>query len=268
MQIQQFLTSLGTTVAKEAGGKVGKWIVDSIASRIKKAKLFSEDDIKKTEKTLNEFVLKGKKTGLSLVQNFWIDFLTFMFPEREVTIDKLDSTLCDYIANRIYTGLGFEKLLLDAEYKMERIHYMVHFQGQQSLTPYYFDLAAAYEQEYFDNIIIARVIDVNVSSPQDFVNSLPTVVRDINGDLLARPAFLRDHDMISVIISNDLTTRQLTRLRQTIRTVQMSNPIILPRLILFTNEELTSLLACDKKEERRQRFLEKFHEVRPYRGIE
>jgi hypothetical protein len=268
VQIQQFLVSLGTTAAKETGEKVGRWVVNSIISRISKSKLFREHEIKKTEKTLMEFVSKGEKVGLSLVQNFWIDFMTFMFPEREVTIDELDTKLCGYIANRIYTGLGFEKLLLDAGYELDRIHYMISLQGQQSLTPHYFDLAASYEQEYFDNFLVARVIDVTVSSPQDFVNSLPTVVRDINGDIFAKPAFLRDHDIICVIISNDLTNRQLTRLRQTIRTVQISNPIILPRLVLFTNDELTNLLACKEKEERGRRVLEKFHEVRPYRGIE
>jgi len=268
VQIQQFLTSLGTSAARETGEKVGKWVVTSIAKKAKESKLFKEDKVKKTEEILDEFVSKGKKSGLSLVQSFWMDFLTFMFPDREVTIDKLDSGLSSYIANRIYFGLGFEQLLLDAGYKHERIRYMTHFQGQQSLTPHYFDLAATYEQEYFDNLLLARVVDLTVSSPHDFVNSLPSVVRDINGDLLARHAFLRDHDVISIIISNDLNSRQLARLRQLIRTVQISNDIFLPRLVLFTNEEITGLLACDDQKKRGQRVMEKFNEVRPYRGIE
>lgn len=268
VQIQQFLTSLGTSASTEAGERVGKWVVSSIAQKIKECKLFREDKVKKTEKVLEELVSKSKESGLYLAQNFWIDFLTFMFPDREVTIDKLDNVLSSYIANRIYVGLGFEQLLLDAGYKIERIHYMTHFQGQQSLTPHYFDLTATYEQEYFDNLLVARVVDLTVSSPHDFVNSLPSVVRDVNGDLMAKHALLRDHDIISVIISNDLTPRQLARLRQTLRTVQITNDVFLPRLVLFTNEEIASLLACQVETERGQRVMEKFCEVRPYRGIE
>jgi len=202
------------------------------------------------------------------MQNFWMDFMTFMFPDREVTIDKLDERLCGYMANRIYTSLGFEQLLLDAGYKPERIRYMTSFQGQQSRTPHYFDLAATFEQEYFDNLLLARVVDYTVSSPQDFVNSLPSVVRDINGDPIARPALLRDHDIIAIISPNTMATGRLTRLRQTIRTVQVSNDVTLPRLLLFTNEELTNLLKCEDVKERGEKVVEKFREVRPYRGGE
>jgi len=266
MQIQQFLISLGTTAAKETGERVGKWVVDSIALKIKEAKLFRDDKIKKTEKELNDLISKGKEGSISLAQSFWIDFLTFMFPEREVRIDELNTDLCSYIANRIYVGLAFEQLLLDIGYKLERIRYMTHFEGLQSKMPHYFDLAAMYEQEYFDNLLAARVIDLTVNSPNDFINSLPSVVRDINGGL--NHARLRDHDIICIVLSNDLTTRQVTRLRQTIRTVQTSYDVFLPRLVLFTNDELKSLLGCEDKRERGRRTTEKFIEVRPYRGLE
>jgi len=63
-QIQQFLTSLGTTAAKETGEKVGKWIVNSIAVKIRESKLFKEDKVAKAEKELNEVLSKGKKQVL------------------------------------------------------------------------------------------------------------------------------------------------------------------------------------------------------------
>lgn len=268
MQVQQFLTSLGTVAAKEAGERVGKWVVGSIASRIKESKLFKENKVMRTEKILQGFIAKRKQEGITLVQNFWIDFLAFMFPEIDVTIDQLDAAKCRYIANRIYTGLGFEQLLLDAGYKLERIRYMTHFQGQRSLVPHYFDLTATFEQEYFDNLLIARVIDLAVSSPHDFVNSLPSVIQDINGDSTTRPASLRDHDIISIVLSTELTTRKLTRLRKTIETVQRTNDVILPRIVLFASRELTDLLAGENPDERGARVMGKFQSVRPYRGIE
>ena len=264
-QIQQFLTSLGISTAKEAGEKIGKWIVDSIATKIKESKLFKDKKIQETEELLNGLITKKKPAGITLLGNYWIDFLTFMFPDREVAIDKLTQTECDYIAQRIFTGLGFEQLLLDVGCKLEKIRYMTHFTGVQSRAPHNFDLAASFEQKFFDNFLCARVIDIRLSSPQDFVNSLPRVVSDINGDP-STPPLLRDHDIITIVMANKLSSYRLTKLRQTIRTVQETNDIILPRLVLISNQELLELLGSEDYEERGKRMDRKFQEVRLYRG--
>ena len=266
-QVSQFLSSVVASASKDAGEKVGKWVVDALSKKIKGAKLFEPEAVSKTEIALNGFLTEGKNSGLSLAQNFWLDFFDFMFPDMGITIENLDEKLSSYIANRIYYGIGFEQLLINAGYKFERIHYMTSIQGQDSLWPYYFDLVATYEQEYFDNLILARVVDWNVNSPQDYVNSLPSLIRDINGYSTVKRPLVRDHDIISIIISNDLSTRQSTKLRQIIRTVQGSNDIFLPRIVLFTSEEIGNLLACQNEEERGKRVLEKFKESRPYRGI-
>lgn len=252
------------SAAKEAGQRIGKWVVDSIATKIKESRLFKEKRITETEDLLAGLVSE-KKTRITLLASYWIDFLTFMFPDREVTIDKLTQADCDYIAQRIFTGLGFEQLLLDIGYELEKIQYMSYFSGIQSLTRYYFDLTASYEQEYFDNFICARVVDIRVSSPQDFINSLPRVIADINGDP-SRPSLLRDHDIIPLVMANQLSTHQLNKLRKTIRTVQDTNDVILPRLVLFSNLELLELLGSTNLEERKKRIKRKFEEVRPYRG--
>lgn len=263
-QIQQFLTSLGMSAAKEAGQRIGKWIVDSIANKIKKSKLFEDTRVGEIEHMLTELI-SHKKTRITLLASYWLDFLTFMFPDREVTIDKLTETDCDYIAQRIFTGLGFEQLLLDIGYELEKIQYMTYFSGIQSRARHYFDLTASYEQEYFDNFLCARVIDIRVSSPQDFVNSLPRVIADINGNP-SRPPLLRDHDIIPLIMANQLSSYKLSKLRQTIRTVQETNEVILPRLVLVSNQELLELLGSGNLEERRKRIRRKFEEVRLYRG--
>lgn len=263
-QIQQFLTSLGMSAAKEAGQRIGKWIVDSIANKIKRSKLFEDTRIRETEQLLTGLISE-KKTRITLLASYWLDFLTFMFPDREVTIDKLTEADCDYIAQRIFTGLGFEQLLLDIGYELEKIQYMTYFSGIQSRARHYFDLTASYEQEYFDNFLCARVIDIRVSSPQDFVNSLPRVVDDINGDP-SRPSLLRDHDIIPLVMANQLSSYRVNKLRQTIRTVQETNDVILPRLVLVSNQELLELLGSTNLEERRKRIRRKFEEVRLYRG--
>ena len=265
LQIQQFLTSLGISVTKEAGKKIGKWIVGSITAKIRESKLFEDRKIRETEQLLDGLISKKKTTGITLLANYWIEFLAFMLPDREITIDKLTATECDYIAQRILTGLGFEQLVLDIGYRPEKIRYMTSFSGVQSRANHYFDLAARFEQEYFDNFLCARVIDIRVSSPQDFVNSLPRVVSDINGDP-SRPPIFRDHDIFAIVMSNELSSYRLTRLRQTIRTVQETNDVILPRLILMSNQELLELLSCENKEERGSRMKRKFQEVRLYRG--
>jgi len=263
-QIQQFLTSLSMSATKEAGEKIGKWIVNSIECKIKESKLFRNEKIKETDGLLKELISKKTKE-ITPLTNYWIEFLTFMFPDREIMIDKLNETDCDYIAHRIFTGLGFEQLLLDMGYRIEKIRYMTHFPGLQSRALHYFDLAASFEQEYFDNFLCARVIDIRVSSPQDFVNSLPRVVSDINGDP-TRPAQLRDHDIITIIVSNNLTLNRLTKLRQTIRTVQDIDTF-LPRLVLVSNQELSELLECKDDKERGERMKRKFQDIRLYRGV-
>lgn len=263
-QIQQFLTSLGMSATKEAGEKIGKWIVHSIGCKIKESKLFQEGKIKETDELLKALVSKKTKE-ITMLTNYWIEFLTFMFPDREIAIDKLNETECDYIAQRIFTGLSFEQLLLDMGYKIEKIRYMTYFSGLQSHALHYFDLAASYEQEYFDNFLCARVIDTRVSSPLDFVNSLPRVVSDINGDT-GRPAQLRDHDIITIILSNNPSSSRLTRLQQTIRTVQDTNAV-LPRLVLVVNQELSELLECKNNQERGERMKRRLQSVRLYRGI-
>lgn len=263
-QVQQFLTSLSMTITTEAGGQIGKWVVSSIGSKIKSCKLFKNDKIGKTEKLLNDLISK-KSEEITLFSNYWIEFLTFMFPDREVSIDKLTMAECDYIAQRILTGLGFEQLVLETGYKSTKIRYMTHFSGLQSNALYYFDITAGFEQEYFDNFLFGRVIDTRVSSPQEFINSIPAAVSDINGDP-ARPAQLRDHDIITMIIPNDLTSSRLAKLRQTIRTVQERNPFI-PRLVLMPNQEFSELLACTNPEERKERMRRKFQDVRLYRGV-
>jgi len=264
-QIQQFLTSLGISAAKEAGEKIGRWIVDSIAAKIKESKLFKDEKIRETEELLDGLISKKKTAGITLLGNYWIDFLTFMFPDREVAIDKLTRTECDYVAQRIFTGLGFEQLLLDLGCKLEEIRYMTHFPGVQSRALHYFDLAASYEQKFFDNFLCARVIDIRMSSPQDFVNSLPRVVSDINGNPSTQLVF-RDHDIIAIVMANELSSHRLTRLRQTMRTVQDTNDTFLPRLVLFSNQELLELLSSEDYEQRARRMDRKFLEVRLYRG--
>ena len=263
-QIQQFLTSLGLTTAREAGQRIGKWVVDSIAEKVKKSKLLTENRMRETEKLLTELVSE-KKMRVTPLANYWINFLAFMFPDREATIDKLTKADCDYIAQRIFTGLGFQQLVLDVGYGLEKMRYMTHFIGVHSRAFHYFDLTASYEQEYFDNFLCARVIDIHVSSPQDFVNSLPTVVGDINGDV-SRPPILRDHDIIPLVMANRLSSNALTKLRHSIRTVQEKNDIILPRLVLVSNQELLELLSSKNIEERKKRMKRKFEEVRLYRG--
>ncbi len=264
-QIQQFLTSLGISVTKEAGKKIGKWIVESITTKIRGSELFEDRKIKETEQLLDGLISQKKTTGITLLGNYWIEFLTFMFPDREIAIDRLTQTECDYIAQRIFTGLGFEQLLLDTGYRPEKIRYMTSFPGVQSRANHYFDLAARFEQEYFDNFLCARVIDIRVGSPKIFVNSLPRVVSDINGNP-SRPPIFRDHDIFAIVMSNELSLLKLSRLRQTIRTVQETNDVILPRLILISNQELLELLSRENKEERGDRMKRKFQEARLYRG--
>jgi hypothetical protein len=263
-QIQQFLASLTVSVTKEAGSRIGKWIVSSIGAKMRESQLLGDDRVKDANKVLNELITR-KTSGMTLLANYWIEFLTFMFPDREMTIDRLSESECDYIAQRILTGLEFEQLLLDTGYKPDKIRYMTHFSGLQSRALYYFDITASFEQEYFDNFLCARVIDIRASSPQDFVNSIPRVVSDINGDP-SSPAILRDHDIFGVVLSNDLSSSRLTRLRQTIRTVQDTNPSV-PRLVLVTNQELSEFLACDTQEERAERIKSKLQEFRLYRGV-
>jgi len=263
-QIQQFLLSLTMSMSKEAGEKVGKWIVGSIANGLKTIKLLSKEKMSEADKVLEGLISK-KTTGITMLTNYYMDFMSFMFPDREIDIEKLSKEECEYVGQRIFIGLSFEQLLLDIGYKLNKMRYLTRFPGLQSNSLYYFDLAASFEQEYLDNLLFARVVNTRFGSPQEFVNSLPRVVSDINGDF-SRPTLLRDHDIIAVIVSDELSGSRLTKLRQTIRTVQDTNAI-LPRVVLVTSQEIFELLNCGDAKERSERIRRKFQEVRFYRGV-
>ena len=263
-QIQQFLTSLATSATKEVGERLGKWIVQSIGAKIRGSELIKNNKVAEAEHMLNNLI-KKKTGGITLLSNYWIDFMTFMFPERELDVNAISQNDCDYIAQRIFTGLGFEQLLLDVGYKPTKIRYMTHFSGLQSQQLYYFDITASFEQMYFDNFLCARVIDTRISSVQEFVNSIPQTINDING-ITPRPALLRDHDIIGIILSNNPSAGKLAKSRQNIRIVQETNPFV-PRLILLTNQELFGLLSCPDSKEREERTRSKLLDARLYRGV-
>jgi len=264
-QVQQFLTSLGLSVAKEAGQKIGKWVVNSISTKLTHLQWFEEKRIEESKNTLEGLFIKKPVHQVSLLGNYWIEFLTFMFPEREVEINKLTENDCDYVAQRIFTAMCFEQLLLDTQCNIENIRYMTYFSGIQSRDYHYFDLKARFEQRFFDNFLCARVIDIMANSPLAYVNSLPRVVSDINGNPNT-PSVLRDHDVIAVVLSRDPSNRTITRLRSTIRSVQETSNIILPRLILFTNQELLEILGSQNPKDRSTRLERKLQEVKLYRG--
>jgi hypothetical protein len=255
--------SLSISATKEAGERVGRWIVASIGAKLKGSKLFKVEKVKEAEQMLSSLITK--KTGeMTLLSNYWIEVITFMFPDREIDLPKLNENECDYVAQRIFSGLGFEQLLLDAGYKLPKIRYMTHLSGLESQQIYYFDIVASFEQEYFDNFLCARVIDTRVSSPQDYINSIPRAVSDINGKS-GRPT-LRDHDIIGIVLSNDVSSGRLVKLRQNIRTVQETN-LSIPRLILLTDQELNNLLSCSNDEQRSKSIRSKLQDPRLYRGV-
>lgn len=119
-----------------------------------------------------------------------------MFPERTVDGNTLTEEDCDYIVARTYAASELQSLLCDMNYDPRQISYMAQIQGK-SKSIYFFDLRAWYKQEYFDNLLIGRIIDNRIGVPTEYVNSLPMLVQDINGDTVASPAVIRDHDILS-----------------------------------------------------------------------
>jgi len=59
-QIREFLLTLSLSAAKEAGERAGKWVVDSLTSKIKKSNLFQKEKVAKTEQVLYELISNKK----------------------------------------------------------------------------------------------------------------------------------------------------------------------------------------------------------------
>ena len=133
---------------------------------------------------------------------------------------------------------------LPKKYKPNCVSYMHQIQGKRSRTPYFFDLRASYEQEYFNNLLFVRVVDGRVCIPTDYIKTLPTLVQDINGDISISPAAIRDHDLFCIVQTGKIDNSGLVL--QTVRTIQDSYDVFLPRVLYFTEEEIENLLMMEK----------------------
>jgi hypothetical protein len=147
-------------------------------------------------------------------------------------------------------------------YDPRQISYMAQIQGK-SKSVYSFDLKAWYKQEYFDNLLIGRVIDIRIGVPTEYINSLPMLVQDINGDTQASPAYIRDHDVFVLIHTGKIEKPEL--IKNTIKNVQNTYDTFLPRILYLTEEELGGLMAMDRKKASHQ-LSSRIKELRPYRG--
>lgn len=112
--IGQFLTSLSTSFGTEIGGRVAGWICDSLEDRFRRNKVPPKD----IEKAQRYFAKFSEKTDANefLTSVFWMDFLTFMFPERTVDGNSLTEQDCDYIIARTYAASELQSLLCSMNY--------------------------------------------------------------------------------------------------------------------------------------------------------
>src|SRR5216683_3982917 len=161
--IRFFLSSVALSAGKTTAEKTGKWIVESLVSKLKRVPHENKAKLAEAEKSLKQLTAGGQATGL--VGSFWLDFVEFMFPERPMGIEDINQDLSEYVAGRIYAGLGFQQLLYDLNFEMGSVKYMSQYQGRRSQGRYYFDLGALYTQEYYDHRLIVRVVDARESAP-------------------------------------------------------------------------------------------------------
>jgi len=243
--IRFFLSSVAISAGKDTAEKTGKWIVESLVGKIRRVPHENKTKLAEAEKSLKQLTAGGQSSGL--VGSFWLDFLEFMFPERPMGIDDINPDLSEYVAGRIYAGLGFQQLLYDLKFEVGSVKYMSQYQGRRSQGRYYFDLAALYSQEYYDHRLMVRVVDARESVPTLFVKALPTVVQDINGEVQSNP-IIQNHDTMVIIQTGRTPRRQLENLREAVRTTQADYDFTLPRLVLLTHEELSGLLELDTEE--------------------
>lgn len=138
---------------------------------------------------------------------------------------------------------------------------MAQIKGK-SKSIYFFDLKAWYNQEYLDNLLIGRVIDNRIGVPTEYVNSLPMLVQDINGDTAESPA-IRDHDIF--VLAHTGKIEKPESIKNTIKTVQTTYDTFLPRILYLTEEDLEELVRMGRKKAAAQ-LTSKIKVMRPYRG--
>lgn len=261
-QLNQFLVSLCASFGAEVAKDIGKSIFASLKNRFERNKNIDKTKIDELGKKLLSF--PEKKDISKLTQAFYLDFVTFMFQERDVKADKLSDEDCNYIATRTCAAFELESILLDMGYDISRIKYMAHLNGRKSRIPYSFDLMASYPQEYFDNVLITRIIDSRVCIPTEFINSIPMLIQDINGNTSESPSILRDHDIFFLIQTGKL--ENIGKIRQTIRIVQESFDVFLPRIIYLTEEDLERLMNIERAKAA-ESLSSRIKENQPYRGF-
>ena len=257
----QFLMSLCSSFGSKVADNVSEWVIGSLKRRLQRRKT-PDEDIAKVETTMASFVKRKGVDGF-LAKAFWMEFLTFMFPERGRDARKLTEEDCDYISARTCAAFELESLLFAIGYAPKSVSYMAQIQGKKSRLPYFFDLKASYEQDYFDNLLVARVIDSRVCIPTDYIKSIPMLVQDVNGDVTASPAALRDHDLFAVVQTGEIDNSG--QIMQAVKTVQSSYDVSLPRILYFTEEELERLIMMER-EKAKGFLISRIKEVKPFRG--
>lgn len=258
--IGQFLSSLTLSFGTETGKRVSGWIFDSLEGKLRSNKT-PQQEIDKAKRHFSTFTQKKDNTAY-MSSLFWMEFLNFMFPERLVDGNALTQEDCAYIIARTYAASEFHSLLCDLNYDQSQIKYMAQIQGK-SKSVYNFDLKAWYRQEYFDNLLIGRVIDNRIGVPTEYINGLPMLVQDINGDSTASPATIRDHDLFVLIHTGKI--EKPDTIRNAVKTVQYTYDIFLPRILYITERELEDLVTMEKKKAS-DRLSSRIRELRPYRG--
>ena len=260
--IQSLLVGIASSAAYDAIKKIIKNLCDHFERR---DDLFESEDIKEMEDQFAGIFERYEKGQWGSVQKTFLEqFQQFLFPNRKIVFEHLDESQCEYIAERVFYGVSFQSMLVDAGYTKENVEYLFPFPSKYvGSPPYYFDIKATREYSLIDHLLVGRVVDSRALDPIDSLQAIPTRIREINEANPQRG--FRDFDLYIVIHTGHYTDPLSMRIRNMLRNYNETRSD-LPRFTYFTKEELDFLMKL-KKEDRAVSLQHKLLDLKIYRGV-
>lgn len=263
-----FLLNILAGVASRGVYDVGKTIITHLWKTFRQRPTVFPDTrrVDGIKTSFNESLDRYQK-GFPAVVNkpLWNDFFQLFFPDQRVSISRLDETQCEYIAERLYCGATFRSLLLDIDYKEEKIYYPFRMPGLRITTPHCFDLGAILESIYIDNLTIVKVLDNRSGgSPREYVQGIPSMIKQINKYVPPHSVF-RNFDIFVLIHTGSVNEESSTLVKDNIRYIQEEYSFI-PRIIYYKVDDIDRLLNLSR-EERRENLVREFKSVKIDRRI-
>lgn len=239
--LQDLLVGVASNAAWEGLKKISGYLCDRFKAN---PESFKPESVEEMEKILESELVKVKERRTPVSQSSLRRYKEFLFPYRNLSLESLEDSLYDYVAERMFYGVSFQSML--TEIGFQNVEYLCTFPSGHLRFPHYFDIKARYKGTPFpDMLLVGLVMDNRVLNPVDTVLAIPAKVDNINEN--SSGFTFRDYDYFVLIGTGDLDPDLCNRLKDMLNAIQRERPD-LPRFLYFPKHDLDDIMKLKRKE--------------------